>query len=132
MLDPKEFNTFVPLGTAALTNPVFGADIYWRGRVWVVTVLVWSERDGALRLSRDDALKLADKVLRHAKGLTADGPNFRRITTRSLARSKGHRISPGVPRICLCCITIFSVSNNLQLLADARRKRLIRPTYQDP
>ncbi|XNM76675.1 hypothetical protein ACLK19_20590 [Escherichia coli] len=21
MLDPKEFNTFVPLGTAALTNP---------------------------------------------------------------------------------------------------------------
>ncbi|MDX4990464.1 hypothetical protein AB7V73_21715, partial [Escherichia coli] len=38
---------------------------------------------------------------------------------RSLARSKGHRISPGVPRICLCCITIFSVSNNLQLLADA-------------
>ncbi len=27
MLDPKEFNTFVPLGTAALTNPAFGADI---------------------------------------------------------------------------------------------------------
>ena len=35
MLDNKEFNTFVPLGTAALTNPAFGADIYWRGRVWV-------------------------------------------------------------------------------------------------
>ena len=35
MLDPNEFNTFVPLGTAALTNPAFGADIYWRGRVWV-------------------------------------------------------------------------------------------------
>ncbi|MBR7410024.1 MGH1-like glycoside hydrolase domain-containing protein, partial [Klebsiella pneumoniae] len=35
MLDPKEFNTWVPLGTAALTNPAFGADIYWRGRVWV-------------------------------------------------------------------------------------------------
>ncbi len=38
------------------------------------SVLVWSERDGALRLSRDDALKLADTFFRHAKGLTADGP----------------------------------------------------------
>ncbi len=26
--DPREFNTYVPLGTAALTNPAFGADIY--------------------------------------------------------------------------------------------------------
>jgi putative isomerase len=24
MLDEKEFNTYVPLGTAALTNPAFG------------------------------------------------------------------------------------------------------------
>ena len=35
MLDKKEFNTTIPLGTAALTNPAYHADIYWRGRVWL-------------------------------------------------------------------------------------------------
>ena len=73
MLDPKEFNTFVPLGTAALTNPAFGADIYWRGRVWVDQF--WFGLKGMARYGyRDDALKLADTFFRHAKGLTADGP----------------------------------------------------------
>lgn len=73
MLDPKEFNTFVPLGTAALTNPAFGADIYWRGRVWVDQF--WFGLKGMERYGyRDDALKLADTFFRHAKGLTADGP----------------------------------------------------------
>ena len=73
MLNPKEFNTFVPLGTAALTNPAFGADIYWRGRVWVDQF--WFGLKGMERYGyRDDALKLADTFFRHAKGLTADGP----------------------------------------------------------
>ena len=35
MLDVNEFNTKVPLGTAALSNPAYDADIYWRGRVWL-------------------------------------------------------------------------------------------------
>ncbi|MFP1497392.1 MGH1-like glycoside hydrolase domain-containing protein [Escherichia coli] len=50
-----------------------GADIYWRGRIWVDNVLVSSkgmERYGY----RDDALKLADTFFRHAKGLTTNGP----------------------------------------------------------
>ena len=73
MLDPKEFNTFVPLGTAALTNPAFGADIYWRGRVWVDQF--WFGLKGMERYGhRDEALKLADAFFQHAKGLTADGP----------------------------------------------------------
>lgn len=73
MLDPKEFNTFVPLGTAALTNPAFGADIYWRGRVWVDQF--WFGLKGMERYGyRDEALKLADTFFSHAKGLTADGP----------------------------------------------------------
>ncbi|MBB1202634.1 alpha-glucosidase [Enterobacteriaceae bacterium 89] len=73
MLDPKEFNTFVPLGTAALTNPAFGADIYWRGRVWVDQF--WFGLKGMERYGhRDAALKLADTFFRHAKGLTGDGP----------------------------------------------------------
>ncbi|MEO3990284.1 alpha-glucosidase [Pseudocitrobacter cyperus] len=73
MLAPEEFNTFVPLGTAALTNPAFGADIYWRGRVWVDQF--WFGLKGMERYGyREDALKLAGTFFRHAKGLTADGP----------------------------------------------------------
>ncbi|MDA8497253.1 alpha-glucosidase [Citrobacter sp. Igbk 17] len=73
MLDPKEFNTYVPLGTAALTNPAFGADIYWRGRVWVDQF--WFGLKGMERYGyRDEALKLADTFFQHAKGLTAEGP----------------------------------------------------------
>ncbi|EOY3706933.1 isomerase [Escherichia coli] len=56
-----------------LTNPAFGADIYWRGRVWVDQF--WFGLKGMERYGyRDDALKLADTFFRHAKGLTADGP----------------------------------------------------------
>jgi len=35
MLNNEEFNSHIPFGTAALTNPAFDADIYWRGRVWL-------------------------------------------------------------------------------------------------
>jgi len=35
MLNNEEFNSQIPFGTAALTNPAFDADIYWRGRVWL-------------------------------------------------------------------------------------------------
>ena len=73
MKDPREFNTYVPLGTAALTNPAFGADIYWRGRVWVDQLyfgLKGMERYGY----RDDAVAMAQAFFRHADGLVADGP----------------------------------------------------------
>jgi len=52
MKDPREFNTYVPLGTAALTNPAFGADIYWRGAGLGRSVVFRAERHGELRLSR--------------------------------------------------------------------------------
>ncbi len=73
MKDPREFNTYVPLGTAALTNPAFGADIYRRGRVWVDQLyfgLKGMERYGY----RDDAVAMAQAFFRHADGLVADGP----------------------------------------------------------
>jgi putative isomerase len=73
MQDPKEFNTYVPLGTAALTNPAFGPDIYWRGRVWVDQFyfgLKGMERYGY----RDDAVMMAQTFFDHADGLLADGP----------------------------------------------------------
>ncbi len=90
MLDPKEFNTFVPLGTAALTNPAFGADIYWRGRVWVDQF--WFGLKGMERYGyRDEALKLADTFFSHAKGLTADGPiqeNYNPLTRCATGRAE--------------------------------------------
>lgn len=73
MKDPKEFNTYVPLGTASLTNPAFGADIYWRGRVWVDQLyfgLKGMERYGY----RADAVEMANRFFAHANGLVADGP----------------------------------------------------------
>ena len=73
MLDPQEFNTYVPLGTAALTNPAFGPDIYWRGRVWVDQF--WFGLKGMERYGyREQAQTLAETFFKHAKGLTSDGP----------------------------------------------------------
>jgi putative isomerase len=73
MLDPKTFNTYVPLGTAALTNPAFGPDIYWRGRVWVDQF--WFGLKGMERYGyREQAQTLAENFFKHAKGLTSDGP----------------------------------------------------------
>ncbi|MGC6098966.1 alpha-glucosidase [Enterobacter quasiroggenkampii] len=73
MLDPKEFNTYVQLGTAALTNPAFGPDIYWRGRVWVDQF--WFGLKGMERYGyREQAQTLAENFFKHTKGLTSDGP----------------------------------------------------------
>ena len=73
MKDVREFNTYVPLGTAALTNPAFGADIYWRGRVWVDQLyfgLKGMEQYGY----REDAVKMAQAFFDHADGLVSDAP----------------------------------------------------------
>ena len=35
MLNDKEFYSHIPFGTAALSNPAYDKDIYWRGRVWL-------------------------------------------------------------------------------------------------
>lgn len=73
MKDGREFNTYVPLGTAALTNPAFGADIYWRGRVWVDQLyfgLKGMEQYGY----RNDAIAMAQAFFDHADGLVTDGP----------------------------------------------------------
>ncbi|MCW8344785.1 alpha-glucosidase [Vibrio sp. ZSDZ65] len=73
MKDPKEFNSYVPLGTASLSSPAFGPDIYWRGRVWVDQFyfgLKGMERYGY----RDDAVQMANTFFEHADGLVQDGP----------------------------------------------------------
>lgn len=73
MMDTHEFNTYVPLGTAALTNPAFGPDIYWRGRVWVDQFyfgLKGMEKYGY----RNEAVEMANTFFEHADGLVGDGP----------------------------------------------------------
>jgi len=72
MLNEAEFNTKVPLGTAALSNPAYDANIYWRGRVWLDQVYF-----GLIALSnygyRSEAKTLADKLLKNAAGLSENG-----------------------------------------------------------
>jgi putative isomerase len=73
MKDSREFNTYVPLGTAALTNPAFGADIYWRGRVWV-DQLYFGLKGMESYGYRADAVTMAQAFFNHADGLVTDGP----------------------------------------------------------
>ena len=35
VMKEAEFNSSVPLGSAALSNPAYQPDTYWRGRVWL-------------------------------------------------------------------------------------------------
>lgn len=115
MLEPKEFNTFVPLGTAALTNPAFGADIYWRGRVWVDQF--WFGLKGMERYGyRDDALKLADTFFKHAKGLTADGPIQENYNPLTGAQQGAPNFSWSAAHLYML-YNDFSASSSLKLCA---------------
>uniref|UniRef100_UPI0032213FFD alpha-glucosidase n=1 Tax=Intrasporangium sp. TaxID=1925024 RepID=UPI0032213FFD len=73
MLDPDEFNTTVPLGTAALTNPAYDPQIYWRGRVWL-DQLYFGVAGLAGYGYRDDAAALVEKLFGNAEGLTGSAP----------------------------------------------------------
>ncbi len=73
MLDSAEFNTFVPLGTAAKSNPAYGPDIYWRGRVWLDQVYF-----GLVGLTNygfhAEAKELAWNLLNHGEGILGQEP----------------------------------------------------------
>ena len=69
MLSEHEFNTYVPFPTAAITNPAFGADVYWRGRVWfdqVYFALTALSHYGY----KKDAQQLLQKLINNSKGLS--------------------------------------------------------------
>ncbi|GLX80432.1 alpha-glucosidase [Thalassotalea insulae] len=73
MLNQKEFNSHIPFGTAALTNPAYDANIYWRGRVWLDQFYF------AIHALNNygyhtQAQQVLDKFYRNAQGLTADQP----------------------------------------------------------
>ncbi len=72
MLNPSEFNTFIPLGTAAKSNPAYHQDTYWRGRVWLDQVYF-----GLLALQNygfdKEVTLLTDKLYKNAEGLMGSG-----------------------------------------------------------
>lgn len=72
MLKSSEFNSTIPLGTAALSNPAYDADIYWRGRVWLDQVYF-----GLIALDNygyhQEARQLAEKLFKNAEGLSETG-----------------------------------------------------------
>jgi len=73
MAQATEFNSTIPLGTAALSNPAYHADIYWRGRVWLDQYYF-----GVIALANygynEQAELMVTKLLKSAEGLAGDGP----------------------------------------------------------
>ncbi|MGL6002326.1 MAG: alpha-glucosidase [Plesiomonas sp.] len=73
MLNSNEFNTLVPLPTAAKTNPAYDKDIYWRGRVWIDQVYFGIQGLNNYGYTKE-ANHLAANVFSHAEGMTGNGP----------------------------------------------------------
>lgn len=73
MLDKSKFNTKMPLGTAAKDNPAYGADIYWRGRVWVDQFYFGVKGLDNYGYNKE-AIELTNKLFANAEGLTQDKP----------------------------------------------------------
>ena len=90
MLNAQEFNTKVPLGTAALTNPAYDPDIYWRYRVWLDQFYF-----GVKGLEnygyRSDAQQLVNKLFANAEGWRAAAPSAK-TTTRRPAPCRGQQL----------------------------------------
>lgn len=72
MLNPNEFNTLIPLGTASKRNPAYHPDIYWRGRVWLDQLYF-----GLVALKNygyePQAREMLERVYTKAQGLTGQG-----------------------------------------------------------
>ncbi|MCD9497268.1 alpha-glucosidase [Photobacterium carnosum] len=73
MMDTAKFNTKVPLGTAAKDNPAYGADIYWRGRVWV-DQFYFGVKGMTNYGYTAQANEMVNKLFNNAEGLTLDRP----------------------------------------------------------
>ncbi len=89
MLNPREFASPTPLPTAALSNPAYEAQIYWRGRVWLDQLYF-----AAIAMQnyghQADAQAMVTRFLAHAEGLNGSAPiheNYHPINGRMLGAS---------------------------------------------
>ena len=73
MMDKTKFNTKVPLGTAAADSPAYGADIYWRGRVWVDQFYFGVRGMDNYGYSKE-ANEYVARLFKNAEGLTGNRP----------------------------------------------------------
>ena len=73
MLDESKFNTYVPLGTSAADAPAYGANIYWRGRVWL-DQFYFGVRGMDNYGYGVEAREYVDRLFQNAEGLTAAKP----------------------------------------------------------
>lgn len=73
MLDESKFNTHVPLGTSAMDAPAYGANIYWRGRVWL-DQFYFGVRGMDNYGYGVQAREYVDRLFANAEGLTAARP----------------------------------------------------------
>jgi beta-lactamase class D len=77
ILDPDEFNTYVPFPTVSVGNPEFDPEKgYWRGPVWLDQA--WFAIDGLRKYGfNDDADELTLKLLHNCEGLLDSGKPIR-------------------------------------------------------
>lgn len=71
MLDEEVFNSLVPFPTAAIDNPAFDSNIYWRGRVWLDQVYFAIKGLKNYGMTKQSKV-LANKLVNNAKGLAGD------------------------------------------------------------
>ncbi|MBC3872500.1 alpha-glucosidase [Undibacterium flavidum] len=89
MMNPREFLTQVPLPTAALSNPAYDPESYWRGRVWLDQLYF-----GIVGLHNygyhQQAQRIQQQFMRGAMGLQGDASireNYHPLTGRTQGAS---------------------------------------------
>ncbi len=63
----------MPLPTASQTNPAYGKDVYWRGRVWLDQVY-FGFRAMENYGYKEEAIAMANELFNNAEGMTGDMP----------------------------------------------------------
>ncbi|MBZ9685623.1 hypothetical protein G9F72_004555 [Clostridium estertheticum] len=74
--DEKKFNTKVPFPTASMDNTRYNVVKYWRGPVWLDQAYFAIEGLNNYGY-KDDAVRLAKKLVNNAEGIMEDGKVFR-------------------------------------------------------
>ncbi|MBC3882452.1 alpha-glucosidase [Undibacterium sp. LX40W] len=73
LTNKKKFSTQLPFPTAAVDNPAFHPQSYWRGRVWIDQAY-FALKGMQVYGQRLLAQKMAKQLIRQAEGVTSDAP----------------------------------------------------------